>query len=141
MKKYIFYSVFIIVPALFLYFYNVYLFSIESIFLRNPNDITNLNRILHLFFPLLIAIVLIFLSMYSLRFSNSKSFYIILTVCFFVYLVLSILPLFSNTLSLTLPGTVVATYVMNDFPWYAGYYGGTLLFGYFHKKTITLLVS
>jgi len=132
MKKILFYLVFIIVPALSIYFYNVYLVSIETLFLEYPLAITSSIRIVHILFPLVIAIVLIFLSLYSLHFSKSKSFYIVLTIYFIVYLALSILPLFSNRLSL--PTTVASVYIMNDLPWYAGYYGGTLLFAIFYNK-------
>jgi len=138
MKKNIFYFVFIIVPVLFLYFYNLYVIYIEGVFSQDPLALTGFNRILHILLPLIIAIVLIFLSLYSLHFIDSKNFYILLTIVFLIYLVLSILPLFSNLLSL--PSTPVAIYIMNDLPWYAGYYGGTLLFSYFYKKNKLQLV-
>ncbi|MER2226982.1 MAG: hypothetical protein ABS916_08020 [Carnobacterium sp.] len=132
MKKILFYLAFTIVPALSIYFYNVYLVSIENLFLEDPLAITSSIRIVNILFPLVIALILIFLSLYSLNFSNSKSFYIILTFCFIVYLALSILPLFLNMLSL--PTTVEAVYIINELPWYAGYYGGTLLFAIVYNK-------
>ncbi|AEB28893.1 hypothetical protein CAR_c01420 [Carnobacterium sp. 17-4] len=140
MKKNLFYLAFIIVPALFIYFYNVYLVSIENLFLEDPLAITSSIRIVHILFPLVLAIILIFLSSYSLHFPKFKSFYNILTVCFIVYLALSILPLFSNMLPL--PTTVAPIYIMNDLPWYAGYYGGTLLFAIiYNKKSKTSLIN
>ncbi|SDQ36226.1 hypothetical protein LHA31_06335 [Carnobacterium viridans] len=132
MKKTLFYLTFIIVPALFIYFYNVYLVSIEGLLSKDPLAVTSFIRIVHILFPLVIAIVLIFLSLYSLKFSKFKSFYIVLTVYFIVFLALSILPLFSNILPLST--SVAAIYIMNDFPWYAGYYGGTLLFALVYNK-------
>lgn len=132
MKKTLFYLTFIIVPALFIYFYNIYLVTIEGLFSKDPLAVTSFIRIVNILFPLVIAIVLIFLSLYSLKFSKFKSFYIVLTVYFIVFLALSILPLFSNIL--LLPTSVAAIYTMNDSPWYAGYYGGTLLFALVYNK-------
>lgn len=132
MKKNIFYALFVLVPGLFLYLYTVYRASMEDLFQQDPLAVTGFTRIGFIFIPLIIATILIFLSLYSLRFSNSKSFYIGLTVVFIIYLVLSILPFFSTILSL--PTSKVALYLMNNIPWYAGYYGGTLLFAYVYNK-------
>lgn len=130
MRKYIFYVLFGAVPALFMYLHTLYRMSLEDLFRRN--ELTGFNLIGHILLPIVIAAVLIVLALYSLRFSKTKSFYILLIVLFISYLALSILPLYSSVFSLQT--TTVGPYIINELPWYAGYYGGTLLFGYLYSR-------
>lgn len=130
MKKNIFIVLLTVIPALLLYLYSLYISSYQALFMRGT--ITSLSLIGRVLIPIAIAAILIILSLYSLYFSKTKSLYILLVILFIIYSVFSFLSFFPSVFSQ--PTSTTAQHMMNDLPWFAGYYGGILLFNYLYNK-------
>lgn len=131
MKKTTFYGLFIFIPAFLMVGYRYFLNATEQAFFRGEFISETWAQALYVLLPTFVIIILVSMALYSTKFMKEMNFRLIALVCFAVYLALSISQLFSTVLIDHVPGI---TYLLQDFPKYAGFYGGILLYSIFHKK-------
>lgn len=131
MKKTTFYGLFTFVPAILMIGYRYFLSATEQSFLRGEFISEPWVQVLYILLPTFVIMLLVFMALYSKKFMKEMNFRLIALVCFAIYLVLSVSHLFPNVLIEHVPRI---TYLLQDFPKYAGFYGGILVYSIFHKK-------
>ena len=131
MKKTTFYGLFTFVPAILMIGYRYFLNATEQSFLRGEFISETWAQALYVLLPTFLIMALISMALYSTKFMKEMNFRLIALVCFAIYLVLSVSHLFTPVLIERVPGI---NYLLQDFPKYAGFYGGILVYSIFHKK-------
>lgn len=131
MKKTTFYGLFVFIPAILMIGYRYFLNVTEQAFFRGEFISETWSQVLYILLPTFLIIILVSMALYSAKFMKEMNFRLIALVCFAAYLALSISQLFSTVLIERVPGI---TYLLQDFPKYAGFYGGILIYSIFHKK-------
>lgn len=131
MKKTTFYGLFIFIPAILMVGYRHFLNATEQAFFRGEFISEPWTQVLYILLPTFVIMLLVFMALYSRKFMKEMNFRLIALVCFAVYLALSVSHLFTPILIELVPGI---NYLLQDFPKYAGFYGGILVYSIFHKK-------
>lgn len=131
MKQTTFYGLFMFIPAIFMIGYRYFLNATEQLFLRGEFISETWAQVLYILLPTFLIMLLVSMALYSTKFMKEMNFRLIALVCFAVYLALSVSQLFTTVLIERIPKI---TYLLQDLPKYAGFYGGILIYSLFHKK-------
>lgn len=131
MKKTTFYGLFVLIPTILMIGYRYFLQVTEEAFLRGESISEPYVQVLYTLIPTFLVMLLIFIALYSVKYMREMNFRLIAFVCFAIYLTLSVSHLFTPILIENVSGI---RYLLQDFPKYAGFYGGIFVYSIFHKK-------